>query len=208
MIAPSILSADFGCLQSEIDKVSNAEYLHFDVMDGHFVPNLTVGPVVLKSLKTKMFKDVHLMITNPLDFVESFSKAGADGITFHAEVCKDCSDEIIEKIKANGCKVGVALNPDSDLGLIESYLDKVDMVLLMTVFPGFGGQEFIVDVLDKIRKLREIAPEIDIQVDGGINYDTIKLAKEAGANVFVSGSFIFGSEEPAKVVDELKKKCE
>jgi len=202
-IAPSILSANFNELQKEVDRVKNAELLHIDVMDGHFVENITIGPVVIKNLNTDLIKDVHLMIENPEKFAGSFAKAGADIITFHAEATNDIK-KMFNEIKATGCKVGVSLNPDSSLSLIDPILGEVDMVLLMSVFPGFSGQEFIEDVVPKIRDLRKIFKG-DIEVDGGINYSTAKRCIEAGANVLVAGSFIYGNDDPSAVIENLKK---
>jgi ribulose-phosphate 3-epimerase len=202
-IAPSILSANFAILQEEIDKVSDADYLHIDVMDGHFVPNITFGPVVIKSIKTNLVKDVHLMIENPIDFIEEFVKSGANIMTIHYEACKNIL-ETIDKIHSFGVKAGLSLNPDSRIENIIDFIPKIDMILIMTVNPGFGGQKFIPEVLDKIKRLREMYPEIDIEVDGGINEETAKIAKENGANVFVSGSYIFNSKSPSKNIEKLR----
>lgn len=204
-IAPSILSADFSYLQDEVDKVRDADYLHVDVMDGHFVSNITIGPVVIEKLKTDLFMDVHLMIEHPEKYIESFFKAGAQNITIHAEACKNKLSSVIEQIHKFGIKASVSLNPNSNLSLIENVLDKVDMVLLMTVYPGFGGQKFISEVLIKIKDLRKKKPDLDIQVDGGINDITIKDAVSAGANVIVAGSFIFGAKSPKKQIELLRK---
>jgi len=203
-IAPSILSADFSHLQKDIDKVRNADYLHIDIMDGHFVSNITIGPVVIKNLKTKLIKDVHLMIEEPEKYAKDFAEAGADIITFHAEVSKNLK-KTIRLIRKLGVKVGIAINPDKELSLIMPVLDDVDMVLLMTVFPGFGGQKFIKDVLPKIKELRKLKPELDIEVDGGINDKTIKQAVKAGANIIAAGSFIFRDKTPSKMISLLIK---
>jgi ribulose-phosphate 3-epimerase len=210
-IAPSILSADFSKLAEEIETVKSAEYLHIDVMDGHFVPNITIGPLVLDSIqdKTEHILDVHLMIENPDKYIPEFAKAGADIITVHAEACPHLH-RTLQNIKANGVKAAVALNPATPLSTIEYVLSELDMVLLMTVNPGFGGQSFIPEVLPKIKRLRamieEQGLEIDIQVDGGIKPNTTAVeAVEAGANILVAGSAVFGAEDRAKAIAELKR---
>ncbi len=203
-IQPSILAADFGKLDEDIVSVEeHIDGIHFDVMDGHFVPNLTVGAPVLKCLKTKLPVDAHLMVTNPEDLIEDFAKAGAVMLSFHIEVT-DNPLEIIQKIKDNGMKAGIALNPDTEFEAIENILNELDYVLIMSVFPGFGGQKFIPEVVGKIRKIREARPDIDIQIDGGINGETAKIAKEAGANWLVAGSYIFGAEDRKKAVASLR----
>lgn len=209
-IAPSILSADFGKLNEEIKGVeSSADLIHVDVMDGHFVKNITIGPPIVKSIKTKKPLDVHLMIEEPEKYVEAFAKAGAYNITFHAEVVsKEKRKDLIKKIKALGCKVGVAINPDKKIELIKDVLDKVDMVLLMTVFPGFGGQKFIMGVVPRIKELRKLKPNLDIEIDGGIDAETIKIAAKAGANMFVAGSAIFGKDDRKKAINDLRKNAE
>ncbi|MFO7872505.1 MAG: ribulose-phosphate 3-epimerase [Candidatus Undinarchaeales archaeon] len=206
-ISPSILSADFANLGEEIKNIEPyADYIHIDVMDGHFVPNLTVGVPVVKSVKkiTKLPLDVHLMIENPENFVSAFAEAGADILVVHAETIS--SSEIFEKIKSEGMKAGVSLNPDTKLEEIEPYLSEVDMVVIMSVNPGFSGQGFI-DVSKKIKKLRA-SFEGDIEVDGGIKLHNIKDVADAGANVFVSGSGIFGTENPAETIRRMKEKIE
>lgn len=209
-IAPSILSADFGRLNDEINEVEDsADLIHVDVMDGHFVKNITIGPLIVKSIKTKKPLDVHLMIEEPEKYVEAFAKAGAYNITFHAEVVPvNKRKELIKKIRELGCKVGVAINPDKKIELIKDILDDVDMVLLMTVFPGFGGQKFIQDVVPRIKELRKLKPNLDIEVDGGIDAETIKIAAKAGANVFVAGSAIFTQKDRKKAISELRKNAE
>ena len=201
---PSILAADFGKLDNEIASVEEyIDGIHFDVMDGHFVPNLTIGAPVLECLKTKLPVDVHLMVTNPEDLIENFAKAGAVMLAFHAEVSENPL-ATIKKIKDNGMQAGIALNPDTEFEKIQNILDELDYILIMSVFPGFGGQSFIPEILEKIRKIRELKPNIDIQADGGINAETAKLAKEAGANLLVAGSYIFGAEDREEAIANLK----
>jgi len=206
LIAPSILSADFSRLGEEIRKVeeAGADWIHVDVMDGHFVPNLTVGAVVVKSIRpvTKLPLDVHLMIDNPERYVESFVKAGSDIITFHAEVQED-PKEIIRLIKYFKKKVGVSIRPKTGLKAIEQILPMVDMVLIMTVEPGFAGQEFILDCLPKIEELRKVFKK-DIQVDGGVNESTAAEVIKAGANVIVAGSSVFGTKDYAQAIKKLR----
>lgn len=203
-IQPSILAADFGKLDDDIATVEkHIDGIHFDVMDGHFVPNLTVGAPVLKCLKTNLPVDAHLMVTNPDDLIEDFAKAGAKYLSFHQEVA-DKPMKTIQRIKDNGMKAGIALNPDTEFETIENILDELDYVLIMSVFPGFGGQSFIPEVLEKIKKIREAKPNIDIQVDGGINAETAQLVKEAGANWLVAGSYIFGAENRNKAIEKLR----
>lgn len=204
-IAPSILSANFGKLNEEIKEVEPySDVLHIDVMDGHFVPNITIGPVVLKYIESKLPKHVHLMIEDPDTYAEAFAKAGADRIIFHIEVCPD-PRELAQKIRDLGCKAGICLNPHTPLDTIEPYLDDVDMVLVMSVVPGFGGQSFMGDeALPKIKRLRELKPDIDIEVDGGVNDKTVAAVKEAGANIIVAGSYIFGSEDRVGAIEKLR----
>jgi len=210
-VAPSILSADFSKLAAEIETVKSAEYLHIDVMDGHFVPNITIGPLVLNSIqdKTEQILDVHLMIENPDQYISEFAKAGADIITVHAEACPHLH-RTVQNIKAKGVKAAVALNPATPLSAIEYVLSELDMVLLMTVNPGFGGQSFIPEMLPKIERLRAMIEEqglkIDIQVDGGIKPNTTAIeVVRAGANVLVAGSAVFGADNRAKAIAELKR---
>ena len=206
IIAPSLLAADFSILKEEITNIENAgaEYLHLDVMDGNFVPNISFGPVVIKSLRahSNLIFDVHLMIENPDKYVADFVDAGADIICVHVESTKHLN-RTIQLIKSYKKKVGVALNPSSSLDTIKYDLDNIDMVLIMTVNPGFGGQKFIPQMLQKIKELRKIAPNIDIQVDGGINDEISKLVIEAGANVLVAGSYVFNGNYKDKI-DSLR----
>lgn len=204
-ISPSILASDYANLESELKKIETSDLIHVDVMDGHFVPNISIGAPVVESIKKVCAVpfDVHLMISNPIDYVEDFAKAGADIICFHAESNSDIQ-ETINKILSLGKKAAVAVKPGTDIDVVIPYLDKLSMVLVMTVEPGFGGQSFMESTMPKIEKLREINKEIDIEVDGGVNSDTIKIAAKAGANVFVAGSAVFKSDDAAKTIQILK----
>jgi len=201
-LSPSILSADFGRLLEDVKKVEAAgvEYLHIDIMDGHFVPNISFGPMVMKAIsgKTTLVKDVHLMIENPDQYVEEFVKAGADIIVVHQEACPHLHRSI-QHIKSFGVKVGVSLNPGTPLSAIEEVLGDIDMVLIMSVNPGFGGQSFIKSQLDKIKRLRQMISarglKVDIEVDGGVKVSNVAEVVEAGANIIVAGSAIFGAED-------------
>lgn len=202
IVAPSLLAADFSKLREEIQEVESygAEYLHLDVMDGNFVPNISFGAPVISSIRkhSNLVFDVHLMVENPDRFIKDMVDAGADVITIHAEATKHLN-RTIQLIKSYGKKVGVALNPSTPLDVIKYDLKDIDMVLIMTVNPGFGGQAFIEGMLQKIRDLRSIDPNIDIQVDGGINDKTSKLVKEAGANILVAGSYLFKGDYKQKI---------
>ncbi len=208
-IAPSILSSDFARLTEEIESIKNCDMVHIDVMDGHFVPNLTFGAPVVKCIRkyTDLFFDCHLMISNPLKYATDFAKAGADLITFHYESDND-PKEVIDEIKRLGCKVGISIKPKTEVEKIYPYLDMVDLVLIMSVEPGFGGQSFMPDVLDKVKKLKELKIKEDkkyaIEIDGGIDDKTIYLAKEAGVEVCVAGSYIFKQKDRIETIKKLK----
>ena len=214
-ISPSILSADFNQLGNEIKRLKDggADMIHVDVMDGHFVPNLTIGPPVIKALKkqSSMIFDVHLMISPVHEYIESYSDAGADIITIHPEATKNLKSSIL-KIKELNKKVGVSLNPETKVDVILEHLDKIDLVLIMSVNPGFGGQKFMPEVLNKIKELKKIQENkklnFDIEIDGGINFDNSKIAIEAGANILVSGTTIFKSNngDVKKNIELLKSK--
>ncbi|MBR2278436.1 MAG: ribulose-phosphate 3-epimerase [Eubacterium sp.] len=204
-ISPSILSSDYANLESELRRISGADMIHIDVMDGHFVPNITIGMPVIKALKAvcDIPFDVHLMISNPYDYIDSFANAGADIICFHIESESNVA-ATIDRILYLGKKAAIAIKPDTPVDSVLPYLDKLDMVLVMTVEPGFGGQSFMERVLPKIQEIRKHRADIDIEVDGGVDFSTVSLAAQAGANVFVAGSAVFGSENPNDAIETLK----
>jgi ribulose-phosphate 3-epimerase len=210
-IAPSILSADFARLGEEIRDVEQggADYIHVDVMDGHFVPNITIGPLIVEAIRpiTKLPLDVHLMIENPDQYIEAFAKAGADYITVHVEACRHLH-RTLQHIKSFGVKAGVVLNPATPVESIQHVIEDVDMVLLMSVNPGFGGQKFIPSVLPKIRQVKDMAasrkPGLEIEIDGGVNGETAKQCIEAGATVLVAGSAVYNAKDRAQAIAALR----
>lgn len=215
-VCPSILSGDFGRLAEEAKRIeqAGADAIHIDIMDGHFVPNLTLGPKAVAAINraTPLFLDVHVMIYNPYDYIEAFAEAGADRITFHFEATEDV-DDVIQFIQRCGKKAGLAFRPETSFSMIAKYIGVCDMILLMTVSPGFGGQKFMPEVLEKIKLSREFCDRnkvlvdgkpFDIQVDGGINPETAKQCVQAGANILVSGEYLFKQSNFAKAVQSLK----
>ena len=210
ILAPSMLSADFKELGNEIRAIEEhgAKYLHFDVMDGIFVPSISFGMPVLKSIRsgTNLVCDVHLMITEPIRYVEDFAKAGADLITIHLEACEDV-DATIDKIRECGCKVGISIKPKTPVSAMEPYLEKVDMILIMSVEPGFGGQKFIPESLEKIAQTKKMIDEkglaVDIQVDGGIYTHNVEDVLKAGANIIVAGSAIFNGDTKQNTIEMM-----
>lgn len=214
-ISPSILSCDYSKIGEELLRMENsgADWIHFDVMDGHFVPNITIGVPIVKSLRevSDIFFDVHLMISHPLKFVDAFAKAGADLITFHLESESDVR-QTVDAIKKAGCKAAVSIKPKTPASEVFEYLDILDMILVMSVEPGFGGQSFMADMMPKVREIRDECNvrgiEMDIQVDGGIDDKNISDAARAGANIFVSGNTIFSANDSAQMISLLKKNAQ
>lgn len=209
LIAPSILAADLAHLQEEVDSVEAfADWLQVDVMDGHFVPNLSFGASVIRNLKTKLSLDIHLMVANPADRLREFLEMGAESVTFHAEAvpAHDARMLLIEAIRGGGAKAGIALNPETGVSVVADVLDHVDLVLVMSVHPGFSGQKFLPDVLQKVRELRKKYPDLMIQMDGGIDEQTAPLCLQAGATNLVAASAIFGvpMEKRGEVIARLR----
>jgi len=212
-ISPSLLSADFSNIEKDIKMVEagGADLLHVDVMDGHFVPNITFGPFILKAIKrvSTIPLDVHLMIENPGDYVDDFIDAGADYLTIHAEATVHLH-RVIQQIKDRGVKVGVSLNPHTPLSMIEEVISDVDLVLIMAVNPGFGGQSFIINTLDKLKRLQKLLKEknaehVKVEVDGGVKLENIKEISDAGCDIFVSGSSIFKAQNPQEMIKKMKE---
>jgi ribulose-phosphate 3-epimerase len=213
IISPSLLAADFSQLEQEIKRIEpHAEWLHLDIMDGHFVPNISFGVPVVRSLRkvTDLFFDVHLMISHPLTYIDPFVDAGADILCFHIE-CQDDVSAVIEKIHSRNKLAGLAISPDTDIHALIPYLEQVEMVLVMGVYPGFGGQKFLPQTCSRLREVKGLLmrlPEekrkIYLQVDGGVDQHTAHLVKDAGANVLVSGSYVFGSANPAQAIYQLR----
>ncbi|RNA69642.1 ribulose-phosphate 3-epimerase [Alteribacter keqinensis] len=211
-IAPSILSADFSKLGEEIKDVERggADYIHVDVMDGHFVPNITIGPLIVDAIRpvTDLPLDVHLMIENPDQYIPQFAKAGADIISVHAEACPHLH-RTVQLIKNQGVKAGVVINPATPVEAVQHVIDDVDLILLMTVNPGFGGQSFIKSVIPKIRQVKEMCDragrtDMDIEIDGGVNPETARLCVDAGANVLVAGSAVYNQEDRAQAIEQIR----
>ncbi len=204
-IAPSVLAADFTKLGQEIQRVSGADYLHLDIMDGHFVPNISYGPGVVAALRplTSLPFDVHLMLDHPLEYVPAFLKAGADLITFHVE-CKDPIDETLAAIHNGGAKAGLVLKPATPAEALWPWLDKIDLAMVMTVEPGFGGQSFMEPMMDKVREIKKKAPSLLVEADGGINDTTIQLCAEAGVDICVAGTGVFRAENAEEALKRLQ----
>jgi ribulose-phosphate 3-epimerase len=207
IIAPSILAADFGHLQDEVSSIEPyCEWLQLDVMDGHFVPNLSFGAPVGKCIKTKLLLDAHLMVTNPADRIDEFASIGCGNITFHAEVVTDTTERraLMAAIRATGATAGIALNPTTPVSAIDDVVSEIDLVLIMSVQPGFGGQSFMPEVLEKVKELRATHPDLMIQMDGGIDTKTAPLARKAGANNLVAGSAIFKAKNRKEAIEMIR----
>ena len=208
-VAPSLLSADFSDLQRELHSIQTADFLHLDVMDGHFVPNLTMGPCVIGSLRphTDLVFDTHLMIDNPLRYIEAFANCGSDYITVHVEQPDDLM-ECISLIKSFGKKAGLAISPDTAVSVLEPYLDHISMITVMSVYPGFGGQKFIESTYEKVRAIRQMIGErkILLSVDGGVNERNARLLEEAGVTMAVAGSTVFGAPDRMRAIEEIRGK--
>lgn len=211
-VAPSLLSADFANLSAELTDIENcgAEVLHLDIMDGHYVPNLTFGVPVIKKLRThsKLLFDVHLMVTNPADYVKELAESGVDYCTFHLEA-EPHAHRLIQEIKKHGMKAGISLNPSTPVALLEDIISDLDLVLIMSVNPGFGGQSFIPQSINKIIKVKKMLQDVgnnncEIEVDGGINKDTAKLVRDAGATLLVAGSAVFGAADRKEIIDIIR----